>query len=100
MNELIFLAQKYPNMNVTIGSAILIEFGKFMIDETKRQMEQTLADAAAETYLSPQKTAELLDCDLSTLWRWNKRGYLTPSEVGGKRKYRRSDINKILEGKS
>jgi len=98
MNDLILLAQKHSNLNITIGLEVLVEFGKFMVAETKQQIEQTLADAAAETYLSPQKTAELLDCDVSTLWRWNKRGYLTPSEVGGKRRYKRSDIQRILNG--
>jgi len=49
-----------------------------------------------ETYLSPQKTAELLDVDKSTLWRWNKRDYLKSIELGGKRLYRMSDIKKIL----
>ena len=67
--------------------------------ETKQQIEQTLADAAAETYLSPKKTAELLDVNASTLWRWGKINYLTPIELGGKRKYKISDINKLLEAK-
>ena len=98
MNDLNILAQKFPTMSVTIGLAELTEFGRFMINETKRQIEQSLTDASAEKYLSPQKTAELLDCDISTLWRWNKRNYLNHVELGGKRRYRYSDIKRILEG--
>ena len=98
MNELIFLAQKYPNLNITVGLDELIEFGKFMVAETKEQIERTLANVAEETYLSPKKTAELLDCDVSTLWRWNKRNYLIPCEIGGKRRYKMSDIQRILNG--
>jgi len=30
------------------------------------------------------------------LWRYAKRGYLTPIEVGGKRKYLKSDIKALL----
>ena len=96
MNDLILLAQKYPNLNVTIGLAVLLEFGRFLVDETKQQLEQTINDEKAEMYFSPNKTAELLSVDLSTLWRWNKRGYLTPITVGGKRRYLKSDIDKIL----
>ena len=96
MNELISLAQKYPNMNVTIGLAVLLEFGRFLINETKQQIEQTIADEKAESYVSPKKTAEILDVNLSTLWRWQRRNYLIPIELGGKRKYRKSDIDKIL----
>jgi len=96
MNELILLAQKYPNLNVTVGLVDLTEMAKFTVLETKRQIQQDLADAAAETYVTPQKTAEIFDVDISTLWRWNKRGYLTHIEVGGKRRYRMSDVKRIL----
>jgi len=84
-------------MNITIGSAVLMEFGRFMIEESKRQFEQSIADEKAEALFSPKVTAESLDVNLSTLWRWNKIGYLSPVEVGGKRKYRKSDIDKILK---
>jgi len=30
------------------------------------------------------------------LWRWAKRGYLVPIEVGGKRRYRMSEVKAIL----
>jgi len=49
-----------------------------------------------ETYLSPKKTAEMLDVNPTTLWRWNKRNYLIHIQVGGKRRYKMSDIQKIL----
>jgi len=42
--------------------------------------------------------AEMLDVDKSTLWRWAKIGYLVPINVGGKRRYRMSDVNRILNG--
>jgi predicted site-specific integrase-resolvase len=61
-------------------------------------MEQLIQDSNQETYISPKKCAEILDCDLSTLWRWKKSGYLAPVEIGGKRRYKMSDIKKILEG--
>ena len=84
-------------MNITIGSAVLMEFGRFMIEESKRQFEQSVAGEKAEALFSPKVTAESLDVHLSTLWRWNKIGYLSPIEVGGKRKYKKSDIDKILK---
>ena len=34
----------------------------------------------------------------ATLWRWAKVGYLVPINVGGKRRYRMSDVKRILEG--
>ena len=63
---------------------------------TKRELEQAITDANAETYPSPKKVAEILDVNESTLFRWRKKGYLTPIEVGGKRRYKMSDVNQIL----
>jgi predicted site-specific integrase-resolvase len=34
----------------------------------------------------------------TTLWRWNKIGYLVPINIGGKRRYKMSDVRRILEG--
>ena len=36
----------------------------------------------------------------SSLWRWRKRGYLVPAEIGGKRRYKMSDIRRILNGRA
>jgi predicted site-specific integrase-resolvase len=34
----------------------------------------------------------MLDVDRSTLYRWKKRGYLVPIQIGGKVRYKRSEI--------
>ncbi len=41
---------------------------------------------------------EILDVSSVTLWRWKKMKYLVPIIVGGKCKYRMSDIRQIMEG--
>lgn len=84
---------KQQNIIVSLTSEQLNEFaeqilsGARAIYETKVQPEQ---------YLTRKQTAEMLDVDLSTLWRYDKQGYLCPVEIGGKRKYKLSDINRIL----
>ena len=90
------LSKECPDLNITVRAADLREMVLLCVSETKRQLEQKLMDEMEEKYLSPQKTAELLDCDLSTLWRWNKRNYLKPISIGGKKRYKKSDIDKIL----
>ena len=99
MIDLVNLSKQLPDLNVTVRAVDLTEMVKFCVAETKRQIEQTLADAATETYPSPDQVAKILDVDKSTLFRWRKRGYLVPIEVGGKRRYRMSDVKRILEGK-
>jgi transcriptional regulator of acetoin/glycerol metabolism len=92
------LAKECPNLNVTVKLGELLEMGNYCVQTTRKELEQMITDANTETYPSVEQTAKILDVDKSTLWRWRRSGYLTPIEVGGKRRYRMSDINKILEG--
>ena len=96
MNNILKLAEQYPGVNLTIAAGELIEMINYCVNKTRKDLEQQITDANTETYPSRQKVSEILDVDLSTLHRWAKSGYLTPIEIGGKRRYRMSDINKIL----
>ena len=92
------IANQYPDLNITIKAGDLIEAINYCISKTQKELEQQITDANTETYPSPKKVCEILDIDLSTLWRWNKRGYLCHIEVGGKRRYRMSAVEAILKG--
>ena len=96
--DLIEIAKHCPGLKVEISIGDLIEANTLLIAEVKRELEQTIADEKAETYLSREKVMEILDIASTTLWRWQKLNYLVPIMVGGKRRYRKSDIMKILEG--
>ena len=100
MNDLIYLVEKYPNLNITISLADLKEFGRYLIFETKREIEEKLEKANQEQFLTTKMASDLLGVDRSTLHRWQKQGYLPKIEVGGRHKYRASDIKKIIEGNS
>lgn len=93
------LLNENPSINITINAGQLIECVDYCVLKTRKELEQQITDANAETYPSPKKVCEILDIDLSTLWRYNKKGYLCHIEVGGKRRYRMSDVNAILKGK-
>lgn len=47
-------------------------------------------------YLTRNEVAELLKCDLSTLWLWSKKGKLMPYGIGNRIYYKRSDIEAAL----
>ena len=51
-----------------------------------------------EVYLTAEETAKRLQVDRSTLWRWNKEGYLVSSKVGSKVRYKLSDVERIQKG--
>ena len=92
------LLQESGNITIAVSLTDLKQFAVEIIESTKRELEDVVIADKAETYPSPKRVCEILDVDASTLWRWNKRGYLCPAEVGGKRRYKMSDVNAILNG--
>ena len=51
-----------------------------------------------EVYLTAEETAKRLQVDRSTLWRWNKEGYVVCATVGSKVRYKLSDVERIQKG--
>lgn len=96
--NLIELAKEMPNLTISVSLADLQAFHKEVIADTKRELEEVVISEKAETYPSPKQVCEILDINMATLYRWKDKGYLVPIEVGGKRRYRMSDIKKILNG--
>ena len=86
------------NLSVTIKSTDLKEFADHIIKQT---IKEVLASnmKSDEEYLTVNETAKMLCVNRSTLWSWNKKGYLCPVEIGGKRRYKISDIDSILKNK-
>lgn len=98
MNNIVALAKECPDISITLKAGELIEAIDYCVGKTRKELEQIITDSNTETYPSVDQVAKILSVDRSTLWRWSKQGYLTPMEVGGKRRYRMSDVNKILNG--
>lgn len=95
---LIDAARQCPEMMVTIKVGDLIEANCLLLEQARAQLEQRIADASAETYLTSEKVREMLAVSDTTLWRWAKAGYLVPIMYGGQKRYRRSDVERIVEG--
>ena len=98
MAKLLELVESHPDVIISIRAADLLAANEELIRRTRQELEQLITDAHTETYPSAKRVSELLDVDKSTLWRWAKIGYLVPINVGGKRRYRMSDVNRILNG--
>lgn len=86
------------SLNITINAGQLIEAIDYCIDKTREEPGQQGKDIENGTCLSAGQATQILDVNTGTLRRWNKSGYLCPVTTGGKRRYRVSDIKKILEG--
>jgi len=96
--NLIELAKSVPGLTVNVSLTDLLAFHKETLADAKKELEEFVISEKTETLKSPKQACEELDVDLTTLWRWAKKGYLVPIEIGGKRRYRSSDINAIKNG--
>lgn len=95
---LIDAAKQCPGMVVSIKLGDLVEANAVLLANAREELEQRIADASTETYLSKQKVCQMLDVSATTLWRWEKVGYLVPIAFGGQKRYRKSDVQRIIEG--
>ncbi len=61
--------------------------------DAKREAEAN----AMEMLLTPEETIKILKISSTTLWRWSKSKYLVPIYVGGKKRYKHSNVLSIIE---
>lgn len=98
MNKIYELANEYPELTINVKLSDLIECNRQLIKETRDQLEQQIAEANAESYPTVDEVVSMLGVSKTTLWRWAKQRYLNPVEIGGKRRYKMSDVKKLLQG--
>lgn len=78
------------NVQIVINALDLKEAFLQWCEEQKQQQPE-------EQYLTAKETADRLHVDVTTLWRWDKAGYLKRVKLGNKPYYRMSDIKKLME---
>lgn len=91
----------FDRVNITIQGAELKQLlGEWFVEIMKNfQNSLEKSKPIEEKYLSAEETAQMLGVDKSTLWRWNKCGYLTNIKVGSKVRYRLTDVEELMKKK-
>jgi hypothetical protein len=67
--NIIDLSKECPSISITIKAGELLEMAEYCVQSTHKALEQQITDANTESILSPVKTAEVFDVNLSTLQR-------------------------------
>lgn len=98
MKNLVILANEYPELTINIKLSDLLESNRLLIKETRDQLEQQITKANEESYPTVDEVVSMLGVSKTTLWRWAKMKYLNPIEIGGKRRYKMSDVKNLLNG--
>lgn len=88
------LLENGVNVQVTLSPKELEELIYQMVKVVKMEMEDEIRQQNSEVYMTSQEVCDFLSIDNSTLWRWEKRGYLNPLYIGGKKRYPRTEIQK------
>lgn len=95
--NLMEMAEKFPNAILQINMGDLCEFAHQLInnaaDIARLQMER--ADLSKEL-LTIDEVVSMLKVSKMTLWRWDKSGLLTKIDMGGARRYRRSEVEELI----
>ena len=98
MIDLIQLAKEAPGTIISVPVEALVDANKRLVETAISSIEQAASMKDSATLLTRDQVLKKLNVVPSTLWRWQKRGYLVPVRVGGENRYRSTDIDKILEG--
>ena len=86
-------------LTLTLKSEDLTAFAKNLIESAKEELLPLLKKADKDDFMSKEDVLKLFDICGTTLWNWEKKGYLVPIRPQGSRKvkYLRSDIDQLLQ---
>ena len=93
------LITENPNVIFQVTGADLKAFAEQLLIGAKAIAMQEAEDAANNKLLSVEEAAELLSVSKMTLYRWDNNDVLKRVEIGGQRRYRKSDIDRLIGGK-
>lgn len=94
------LITENPNVIFQVTGADLKAFAEQLLIGAKAiAMQEVEAAARNDKLLSVEEAAELLSVSKMTLYRWDKNDILKRVEIGGQRRYRKSDIDRLIDGK-
>ena len=84
------------NVILQLSKEDLKEFAnQILLGAKSIAMLEAEAAATSDQLLSIDEAAKLLSVSKMTLYRWDQNGILKKVEIGGKRRYRKSDIDRL-----
>ncbi len=84
------------NVKLEVSGEDLLAFSNDLINRAKAELSAQASHLREEKFYSKSEVLELCGVCDTTLWHWNKRGYLKSVKVGSKVRYRKSDVDKVL----
>jgi len=99
--DLELIARTYPDMCITVRLADLLEANEALArkvrEEAEREIDHRLKVDTDVLVAKEEARVRLGRPAPSTLWRWEKAGYLKPVRIGQKVFYRKSHIEALIK---
>ncbi len=103
------IALDYPDTIIQVKAGDLVEAAHVFMEDLalvperetrgRKATKETSEPSNPKTLLTKIEVMNLLGVGETTLWRWAKKyDYLHPVMIGGKRCWKRKDIEAIMEG--
>lgn len=83
-----------------VDEETLQKFAEKIVSETCMRLQVIVGSQDGEQYISRKTASQMLDVDESTIWRLVKKGKIKSYQIGGNTRYKRSDIENIIEEQS
>lgn len=95
------LAKTCPDVFVSVRLGDLLDANEKLARKVRAEVEAEQQRRREEygDYLIPKEEARRMlgGPDPSTMWRWEKKGYLSPVKIGDRVYYRESAVDAIIE---
>ncbi len=88
------------NIKFEITPEDLRGFAEELINRAVNEVAAVASEERNDHLLTKEEAKSLLGVCDSTLWHWQRRGYLVPIKIGTRVKYRESDVNRVLGKKN
>lgn len=99
LKNLIMSLRDLLESGANVSLTVTLDDLRTILNEAAKSTKPAAQEEAAEEFLSRKEVLALLKIDSSTLWCWEKTGYIKSYPFGGRKRYRREDVEAIRTGK-
>ena len=97
MNNIMTLIESgVTGLTLTLTIEDLKAFATDMIEQTKAQLLPVMVNASQESCIPKKEVLEMFGVCPTTLWNWERSGYLVPVKMKRKILYRRADVDRLI----
>jgi hypothetical protein len=87
------------NSGANVSVTLKLEDLREILGEMVGGLKPVSKDSLPEEFLSRKEVLNILKIDSSTLWSWEKTGYIKSFPFGGRKRYKRADVEAIRTGR-